>query len=75
MANFEFDQLKNPDENIKSFFDYLETIDKELAQLLRININEMPSADAPETERTQARRLINQKISNFLDQSSSESGL
>ncbi len=67
MADFLFDRQKNPEDNIDSFFDYLESIDKELAELLRENILIMPSSDAPVAERNQARHIVNNKISAFLD--------
>jgi hypothetical protein len=69
MIEFLFDQQKSPEENIDAFFAYLETIDRELAELLRVNIKDMPLSDAPETERNQMRRSINNKIAAFLDKS------
>jgi hypothetical protein len=62
MANFKFDEKKSPEENISLFYTHLETIDKDLASLLKDNINILiPLPDG--VNRTSVRQKFNKTIS------------
>jgi len=62
MADFKFDEKISPENNIDLFYAHLETIDKDMASLLKNNINGL--IPLPEgANRTLARQKFNMAVS------------
>jgi hypothetical protein len=68
MADFNFDEKLSTENNIELFHKHLESIDKDMAALLRKNIGKMlPLPDIGTTQRTQVRQSFNKEIAEALD--------
>ena len=64
---FEFDANLSANQNIAKFYQHMETIDPELANLLRTHLLAILPLPEGGTQRAAARQKFNQAILNHLD--------
>jgi hypothetical protein len=67
MAEFNFDKLISPDENIRLFFDHLQTVDPEMSVILKTYIYNLLPLPPTGIGRNTKRQQANEAIESILD--------
>jgi hypothetical protein len=67
MANFNFDKLKSPEENIKLFFEHIRQVDPEMATILETNVYDLLPLPQSGINRNALRQKANSTIEKALD--------
>jgi hypothetical protein len=67
MEEFRFDQELSTDDNIKSFYFYLQNIDPDLAEILKANIGKLIPLPPQGSKRSDARIAFNRAVIDALE--------
>jgi hypothetical protein len=64
---FNFDLNLSPETNIEKFYDYMATVDKDFAEILRKELPKLIPVPEGQTQRQSARLAFASEVAKFLD--------